>query len=303
MPDGTRWIQGNYQRIAEHTAELQSFSPEVVVDMIPITEQNAHDVLAVFRGVARRIVAISSQDVYRAWGVVHGVEAAPADPVLNEEAPLRQSLYLYRGKPIKIYDWDFENYDKVLVERAFQSDPTSSATVLRLPMVYGPGDPGHRMYGYVKRMDDGRPAIPLEASAAAWRGPLGYVEDVGAAIALAAMNESAAGRVYNVAELDVRSIADWVREMAEATGWKGQVVTVPDGTLSGPWSTLHLGQHCLTDTRRIREELGYRETLPRMEAVRRTIEWERAHPPEGFTVDYSAEDRALAALAATSGPA
>jgi nucleoside-diphosphate-sugar epimerase len=53
MPDGTRWIQGNYQRIAEHTAELQSFSPEVVVDMIPITEQNAHDVLAVFRGVAR----------------------------------------------------------------------------------------------------------------------------------------------------------------------------------------------------------------------------------------------------------
>ena len=42
------------------------------------------------------------------------------------------------------------------------------------------------------------------------------VEDVGAAIALAAMNERAARRVYNVA------------------GWKGQVVTVPDGTLSGP---------------------------------------------------------------------
>jgi len=180
-------MQGNYQRIAEHTAELQSFCPEVVVDMIHITEQNAH-------GVAQRIVAISSQDVYRAWGVVHGVEAAPADPVLNEEAPLRQSLYLYRGKPIKIYDGHFENYDKVLVERAFQSDPTLPATVLRLLMVYGPGDPGHRMYGYVKRMDDGRPAIPLEASAAAWRGPLGYVGDVGAAIALAAMNERAARR-------------------------------------------------------------------------------------------------------------
>jgi nucleoside-diphosphate-sugar epimerase len=36
----------------------------------------------------------------------------------------------------------------------------------------------------------------------------------------------------------------------------------------------------LTGTRRIREELGYRETLPRKEAVRRTIEWERAHPSE-----------------------
>jgi hypothetical protein len=112
MPDGTHRMQGNYRRIAAHAAELQSFSPEVVVDMIPITEQNAHGVTAVFRGVARRIVAISSQEVYRAWGVVHGVEAAPADPVLNEEAPLRQSLYLYRGKPIKIYDWDFENYEQ-----------------------------------------------------------------------------------------------------------------------------------------------------------------------------------------------
>jgi nucleoside-diphosphate-sugar epimerase len=50
----------------------------------------------------------------------------------------------------------------------------------------------------------------------AWR-----VEDVGAAIALAAMNERAARRVYNVAELDVRSVADWVR-MAEATAGKGR---------------------------------------------------------------------------------
>jgi hypothetical protein len=62
----------------------------------------------------------------------------------------------------------------------------------------------------------------------AWR-----VEDVGGAIALAAMNERAARRVYNVAELDVRSVADLGTRDGRGYGWKGQVVTVPDGTLSG----------------------------------------------------------------------
>jgi nucleoside-diphosphate-sugar epimerase len=34
-------------------------------------------------------------------------------------------------------------------------------TVLRLPTVYGPGDYQHRLFEYLKRMDDGRPAILL----------------------------------------------------------------------------------------------------------------------------------------------
>jgi hypothetical protein len=52
----------------------------------------------------------------------------------------------------------------------------------------------------------------------------------------------------------------------------------------------------LTDSTRIRRELGYRETVPRAEAMRRTIEWERAHPPDPFPkelFDYAAEDQAL----------
>jgi dTDP-D-glucose 4,6-dehydratase len=34
------------------------------------------------------------------------------------------------------------------------------------------------------------------------------------------------------------------------------------------------------DSSRIRRELGYSEIVPFAEAVRRTIEWERANPPE-----------------------
>jgi hypothetical protein len=35
------------------------------------------------RGVARRIVAVSSIDVYRACGVLHGTEEGPLEPVLS----------------------------------------------------------------------------------------------------------------------------------------------------------------------------------------------------------------------------
>src|SRR5207253_3265314 len=73
-----------------------------------------------------------------------------------------------------------------------------SATILRLPMVYGPGDHLHRFFPIVKRIEDRRPAILYSEEVAAWRSPRGYVENVAAAIALAATSSQAAGRIYNV---------------------------------------------------------------------------------------------------------
>ena len=43
-------------------------------------------------------------------------------------------------------------------------------TILRLPMIYGPGDPLHRFYPVVKRVDDGRTAMMLDESTAQWGG-------------------------------------------------------------------------------------------------------------------------------------
>jgi nucleoside-diphosphate-sugar epimerase len=284
--------------LAEYRGEFLRLGPEVVLDLIPITEQDALNVVAVFRGIARRVVAASSQDVYRAWGYVIGTDSGPVDLHITEDSPLRESRYPYRGRKLPIYtEWDIDNYDKILVERAFRTDPDLPVTILRLPMIYGPGDPGHRTLPYLKRMDDGRPAIPMEQSAARWRVPQGYVEDIGAAVALAVTSDAASGRIYNVAEPDVRSTSDFIRAIGEAVGWNGRVVELPKGALPGPWDAYHMDQHVVTDSSRIRRELGYRETVPRIEALRRTIEWERAHPPDPFPAamfDYAAEDRVLA---------
>ena len=304
LPEGALLVAGDYKSLRDHRDQLRASDTDVVLDMIPITEQDARNVVEVFRGYARRIVAVSSQDVYRVWGYVIGTDSGPVDPQITEDSPLRDSRYPYRGRKLPIYpEWDLENYDKILVELVLQSCTELPATIVRLPMVYGPGDPGHRAFPYLKRMDDGRAAIPVEQGAARWRGPLGYVEDVAAALCLALTSDAATGRTYNVAEQDIRSTADFIRDIGQAAGWHGQVVELPKGILPGPWDAYRTDRHAIVDSSRIRRELGYKEIVPRPEAMQRTVAWERGHPPEPVPAemfDYAAEDRALQSCALSS---
>src|SRR6266567_8173167 len=62
LPGGVKELLGDRRSLAENVVELQRLAPEVVLDMIPAIEQDAVEVMSVFRGVARRVVAISSQD-------------------------------------------------------------------------------------------------------------------------------------------------------------------------------------------------------------------------------------------------
>jgi nucleoside-diphosphate-sugar epimerase len=297
LPEGVTQIAGDRSRIAENSPALRAFSPDVVVDMIAFTEEQAQDIMAAFSGMARRIVVISSQDVYRAFGRMIGIESCAIDPSpVTEDSPVRERLYPYReqatGPGTVIY-----NYDKILVERVFLGDPKLPGTVLRLPMVYGPGDRQHRPLEYLKRMDDGRKAIVLDESLADWRCTRGYVEDVAAAIALAAADERAAGRVYNLGEQECLSTVEWIRMIAEAAGWKGEVVVLPRSRVPEHLvPDFETGQNSCAETRRIRNELGFTERTDRGDAFVRMVEWERANPPAKFDqagFDYAAEDAAL----------
>jgi len=215
---------------------------DVVIDLILNSGAQAESLMEAFRGVAGRVVAASSMDVYRACGVLHGSEEG-------------------------------------------------------LPMIYGPGDRLCRFHLVLKRIDDGRRAILLEEGWAAWRSPRGYVENVAAALALAAVSGRAAGRVYNVAETPAFTELEWAGKIAAATGWEGKFVTllrertpahlVPPGNSAQHWEAV---------STRIRDELGWREAVPVDKAIQRTIAWERANPPGELSpaqFDYAAEDAAL----------
>lgn len=285
-------IHGDRQRLADFSATFWQLAPDIVLDMLPMTEQDARTVIAAFRGVAQRVVACSSVDVYRAYARINLFEPGPPDPVpLTEDAPLREQLYPYRGKIERLHD-----YDKILVEHVVMGDPALPGTILRLPVVYGPRDYQHRLSYYLKRMDDQRPAIVLDDSVAGWRCTRGYVENVAEAIALAVIHERASGRVYNVGDTPPLSELEWVRAIGRAAGWTGDVVVVPRDHLPRPLGWWHDGdmrQDHVVDTTRLRMELGYTEPVTTDEALRRVVAWVRASPHNEYPPDmFAAEDAA-----------
>lgn len=295
-------IIGDRAALSNFSSEFKSFAPRVVLDMILFTEEEARTALQLFKGMASRFVMPSSMDVYRAYGRLLKLEQGAPDPIpYTEEGPLREALYPYRSRA-KSKDERAYSYEKILAERVMMSDAGLPATILRLPAVYGPCDPQHRLFEYLKPMDDGRPFMLLEERRAAWLWSRGFVENVADAIALAVTTERAARRIYNVAERETLSEREWIQAIARVAGWKGEVLVLEKSDMpehladDAPYEN-----HLVSDSSRIRRELGFEERVGRDEALRRTVEWERENPPAEINqaqFDYAAEDAAVEKLKA-----
>jgi nucleoside-diphosphate-sugar epimerase len=301
VPAATEQILGDSCRLREYRDVFTRNHFDAVIDMILSSGGQAQELMETFRGVTGGVVALSSMDVYRAWGLFYGLETGGLQEMpVTEDSELRTRPIPYPPdvlkKVRKIFSWMTEDYEKIAVERVVLNDRELPGTVLRLPMVYGPNDPLHRLHFILKRIADGRRNILFADDVAALRTPRGYVENVARAIALATTSEHARGRVYNVCEPIGFSELDWAKKVAALVGWDGSFIVLPhDKTPPHLWMPGNTAQHLVASSERIRKELGYRETVALDEALRRTIRWEREHPPETpmASFDYSAEDEAV----------
>src|SRR5262249_2597282 len=153
-------------------------------------------------------------------------------------------------------------------------DHPSSADDLRSGRPPSPAPSLFETHGRRTTYDLDRPAVGGVA------GSTRYVENVAAAIALAAVSPKAANRVYNVAESPAYSELDWAAKIAAAAGWSGRILVLPSDRM--PAHLFQPGnpeQHREADSTRIRTELHYHEPVALDEALPRTIDWERANPP------------------------
>jgi nucleoside-diphosphate-sugar epimerase len=298
-------IQGDRNRLSAYRPQLQQFSPDVVIDLIVSSGEQACGLMKTLRDIAPRVVALSSMDVYRAWGVLHGAEPCPLEPLpLTEDSRLPTVRTVYPPQTIKmlqsIFTWLDDHYDKIAVEEAIMSDPALSGTAIRLPMMYGPGDPLHRFFPLLKRCEDGRPSVLLADDMAAWRAPRGYVEkrctrhcarrDLGSGAWLYLQHLRRAHLIRTglaVANRKEYELAGKVRRPAQ------------DKTPKHLLQPGNAQQHIVATSERIRSELCYKEPVEIDEAIRRTIAWEQQNPPRAvilhqYQFDYDAEDAALA---------
>jgi nucleoside-diphosphate-sugar epimerase len=250
------------------TAALAGFHPEALIDMIAYTVTDVDGVLPALPEQLRRVTLISSGDVYQAYGAFLGLEPPPSSPgPAAEGGLLRRSRYPYRGQARSPDDL-LHGYDKILVEERYRDHLSVPVTTLRLPMVYGPGDPHQRVAGDLCRLRDAPGGLlQLHPAEAAWRCTRGYVDDVAAAIALATVHPGALGKTYNVGELDPLTTQEWLAAIAQAFDVPAAIRSNPSVAPSHPadWTV-----SVVSATGLIRNELGYVEPVGRAKGLRRT---------------------------------
>lgn len=72
LPHGVQQLIGNAKNIAQHRKDIQRIAPDVVIHFILSSGREAEAFMAVMSGVVKRVVVLSSMDVYRAVGITHG---------------------------------------------------------------------------------------------------------------------------------------------------------------------------------------------------------------------------------------
>ena len=222
---------------------LRRLKPEIVLHMIAMGEADTLAAVSAFTGIARRLVLISSGDVYRAYAIFRRLDAGPPVPTpILEEAELRRELFPYRTAETPRDSLEFY-YEKILAERAAMSDTSLPWTILRLPKVYGREQNADlaTVYGFRHQPQ--------------WRWTYAHVENVAAAIALAVEDERAANRIYNVGEETTPSMGERLQ----------QLPAQPNIELIG--KPANFAQDLVLDTSRIRRELGYAEVIDESTAM------------------------------------
>lgn len=264
----------NSGRLAEIFA---AHAVTTVIDIFALGLLNTAPALQAMQTMGGRYVPLSSVDVYANYGGMlrreqPQVQVTPA----RETDPLRGFRHPYRGnsrRPKGVDDALFDDYDKILIEEAALGDTRFSTTVIRAPMIFGPGDKQHRFAWAVDAISAGK-TVRVDARAAHWPNSYGYVSDVAEAIVLAAMAPQSAGRIYNVGQGFVRTPIQWLERFAEVMGQTVEIEIVPPEAKGLLWERAEASdlRYPLTlDTSRIRTELGFVEPTREHDALVATI--------------------------------
>jgi nucleoside-diphosphate-sugar epimerase len=265
-------------------SDLARFDPEAVLDCAGFGAADADAVLGAFPGDDVHLAVLSSMDTYRAYGSLHAGTVTDAVP-LDETSPVRGERYPYRGQMPGMDD-----YEKLEVEERWLA---RGGVVCRLPMVIGEHDYQRRQEFLLRRVRAGRTRIPVGAGTALLTH--GYVGDVARGVRLV-LESDQRGEVFNFGERRTPPMALRARQILDAAGAADtELVPVTDDALPPDLGILgSVAQPLLVSSEKAMRVLGWDESDP-VEALRRTVEWHLANPPQAGdgTEDWSADDAAL----------
>jgi nucleoside-diphosphate-sugar epimerase len=266
---------------------------DAVIDTIAYAADHANQLLEIEPGVGSFVV-ISSSSVYR-------------DPAGRTLDKARKGGFPDFPSPLKetqpTVDPGPETYStrKIALERQLLDHARQLVTVLRPCAIHGPHSVHPRERWFVKRMLDGRSAIPL-----AYRGESRFHTSATVNIAALACTalQNPGTRILNAADPAAMTVAEIAAAIATHLDFRGEFLPVNDNSYpptigASPWSipapfTLDIGAAVA---------LGYRPVSTYQEASKATCDWLMRTAPSNWReafpglarysyehFDYAAED-------------
>jgi nucleoside-diphosphate-sugar epimerase len=236
--------------------------------------------------------AIAASPDLRRYVFTSSVAAYPEGGPYDERAPLVPS-----DNP-NAYGAQKADSERALFELHRQRG--IPVTTLRPAFIYGPHNPFDREAFFWDRLRAGRPIIVPEDGLRTMQWV--HVRDVAHAAVLAATNDIAVGRAYNLASYPPITQIEFVQLLARIAGREAHLVHIPreqiqqaGGQLFAP--PLYFGAYLdippiIARADRARSELGL-ELTPLEEGLQETYRWyEQQQRPQP---DFSWEDRLLVA--------
>ena len=236
-------VIGDREKSADIGDSLQTARPDLIIDMVPFTVQGAQalvDALTTY-GHAVPVIALSSIDVYAGYGRLHGTEETAFQPVpFKENATLRQH-----------YGPEGAAYDKIGVEELYAAS-LPDLTILRMPAIYGWPD-ATRIAPYLDPMLRGDAHIEMAEDVMSFQISRILHKNAAHAVVCAVRTPPDGQRIFNVAELQAHTEAEWLHLIARHVGWNGHIKAAPKRWDGGPLQSL------AGDSTAIRDTLGFTE--------------------------------------------
>jgi len=259
LPESVSHVYGDRDETDELAAAADEVDPDVVIDMVCFTPEQAEGAVEAFAGV-EQFVFCSTVDVYH-----RPLDGNPA----TEDAR--------REPPVSDYGEDKAECEDIFMDAHGDAFET---TVIRPWSTYGPGGSVIHTMGwgtyYLDRVRNGEPIIVHGDGATLW-GPC-HRDDVAGAFVEAIGNETAYGEAYHVTSEAVISWEQYHEQVADAMDApEPELVSIPTDLLvevapdrTGPLLD-HFRFSTVFDNSKAKRDLDFEHTIPFSEGIAETI--------------------------------
>ena len=294
IPDSVKHIHTDPFDIGKVSDALQGETYDLVVVMYGRLRELAQ----LFEGRAGQFVSVGGVPAYTGWGDADALWPA------GMRVPTRETsrLVVDEGPEFPV-NRKVANIGRTEVA-VFESHPTASH--LRYPWIYGPGQVASLEHSIVRRVLDGRNYLILPDGGMSLQSRAYSVNAAHLLLTIVDNPQIAAGEVYNASDEWTPTLLQWAEIIASALGHRFEIVSMPweYATLAQRLTVRGTPHHRVTSCEKAMFDLGYRDLVDPIEGLAITARHLSEHPlkPGGAEerslsdlFDYNGEDRLIEA--------